>query len=189
LSDTAERNNPIRAWLSLPRRIYLDTSTLQKLYDFGGEIFEGEPFEPIGRAALVQGLTDEIDALQMIFMVNERAMFEFVVTEASLREVVNRTRPGYTQWVYDVLDTWLIQSEGEERPTPGTTFEDRRFGMISVKDRRLLQEALDWRCDAFMTMERRLPTAATFIERHTGLRVMRPTTYCDLLSRFARLYY
>ena len=29
----------------------------------------------------------------MIFMVNERAMFEFVVTEASLREVVNRTHP------------------------------------------------------------------------------------------------
>jgi hypothetical protein len=38
-------------------------------------------------------------------------------------------------------------------------FDDRRFGMISVKDRRLLQEALDWHCDAFMTMERRLPTA------------------------------
>ena len=189
LSDTAERDDPVRAWLSLPRRIYLDTSTLQNLYDFGGEIFEGEPFEPVGRAARVQGLADEIEALRMIFTVNERAMFEFVVTEASLREVVNRSRPGYTQWVYDVLDTWLIQSEGEEPPTPGKTFEDRRFGMISVKDRRLLQEALDWRCDAFMTMERRLPTAAAFIERETGLRVIRPTTYWDLLRRFARLYY
>jgi type II secretory pathway component PulL len=61
--------------------------------------------------------------------------------------------------------------------------------MISVKDRQLLQEALDWRCDAFMTMERRLPTAAAFIERQTGLRVMRQTTYWDLLSHFARLYY
>ena len=177
------------AWLSLPRRIYLDTSTLQNLYDFGGEIFEGEPFEPVGRAARVRGLADEIDALRMIFTVNERAMFEFVVTEASLREVVNRTRPGYTQWVYDVLDTWLIQSEGEATPEPGRTFEERRFGMISVKDRRLLQEALDWRCDAFMTMERRLPTAAAFIERQTGLRIMRPTMYWNLLGRFARLYY
>jgi hypothetical protein len=56
LSDTAQRDDPVRAWLSLPRRIYLDTSTLQKLYDFGGKIFEGEPFEPVGRAARVQGL-------------------------------------------------------------------------------------------------------------------------------------
>ena len=189
LSDAAERDDPVRAWLSLPRRIYLDTSTLQNLYDFGGEIFEGEPFEPVGRAARVQGLDAEIDALQMIFMINQRAMFEFVVTEASLREVVNRTRPGYTQWVCDVLDTWLIQSKSEQLPTPGKTFEDRRCGMISVKDRRLLQEALDWRCDAFMTMERRLPTAAPFIERQTGLRIMRPTTYWGLLSRFSRLYY
>jgi len=55
LSDPAERDDPVGAWLSLPRRIYLDTSTLQKLYDFGGEIFEGEPFEPVGRAARVQG--------------------------------------------------------------------------------------------------------------------------------------
>ena len=103
-------------------------------------------------------------------MVNQRAMFQFVVTEASWREVVNRARPGYTQWVYDVLDTWLVYSEGEEPPTPGRTCEDQRFGMISVKDRRLLQEALDWRCQAFITMERRLPTAAAFIERQTGLR-------------------
>ena len=188
LGDT-ERDDVVRAWLSLPRRIYLDTSTLQTLYDFGGEIFEGEPFEPVGRAAKVQDLADEIDALRMIFMVNERAMLEFVVTEASLREVVNRARPGYSQWVYDVLDAWMVQSENEESSTPGKTFEDRRFGMISVKDRRLLQDALDWHCDAFMTMERRLPTAAAFIERETGLRVFRPKVYWSLLRRFARLYY
>jgi hypothetical protein len=182
-------DDPVQAWVSLPRRIYLDTSTLQKLYDFGGEVFENEPLEPVGRAARVQGLVDEIEALRMIFAVNERAMFEFVVTEASLREVRARDKPQFTQWVYDVLDTWLVQSEGEEPPSPGTTFDDRRFGMISVKDRRLLQDAVDWRCDAFLTMERKLPTAATFIERETGLRVMRPTTYWGLLSRFARLYY
>src|SRR5438552_6480177 len=72
LGDT-ERDDVVRAWLSLPRRIYLDTSTLQTLYDFGGEIFEGESFEPVGRAAKVQGLADEVNALRTIFMVNERA--------------------------------------------------------------------------------------------------------------------
>jgi hypothetical protein len=51
LSDTAVRDDVVGAWLSLPRPLYLDTSTLQKLYDFGGEIFEGEPFEPTGWAA------------------------------------------------------------------------------------------------------------------------------------------
>jgi hypothetical protein len=41
LNDTAERDDPVRARLSLPRRIYLDTSTLQDLYDFGGVDLRG----------------------------------------------------------------------------------------------------------------------------------------------------
>ncbi|MBV8997010.1 MAG: hypothetical protein JO287_25680 [Pseudonocardiales bacterium] len=179
----------LQAWFTLPRRIYLDTSTLQNLYDYGGVIFEGEPFEPLGQAAKVKGLDEELDALRKIFLVNERASFEFVITEANFREVTQRGAPGYTQWVYDVLDTWLIQSEGEGPPASGIQLDDRRFGMISAKDWLLLQDALDWCCDAFMTMERRLPTAATFIERQTGLQVMRPTTYWKLLQPWAALYH
>jgi hypothetical protein len=38
----------LQAWFTLPRRIYLDTSTLQNLYDYGGVIFEDEPFKPLG---------------------------------------------------------------------------------------------------------------------------------------------
>ena len=66
-----------------------------------------------GRASRVEGLVDELAALHDIFLVNERAQFEFAVTNASLREVVARDEPGFTQWVHDVLDTWLIQSAGE----------------------------------------------------------------------------
>jgi hypothetical protein len=87
-------DDPVTAWLSLPRRIYLDTSTLQKLFDYGDVIFEGEPFKPVGRAARVKGLSDELGALRMILLVNERTMFEFVVTDASLREVQKRASPG-----------------------------------------------------------------------------------------------
>src|SRR5258708_22299129 len=90
LSDTAERDNPVRAWLSLPRRIYLDTCTLQKLYDFGGEIFEGEPVEPVRRAGPVHGPAGEIHALRMLFIGHQRALFQVVVTAADLRQGLNR---------------------------------------------------------------------------------------------------
>jgi hypothetical protein len=116
-------------------------------------------------------------------------MFQFVVTPAGLREVEGRNLAQYTQWVNDVRDVWLVQSAGREVPLWGEKFNGRRFGMISRKDRILLQDALDLRCDAFMTMERRLPTAAEFIERETGLRIMRPTTYWGLLAPWAALYY
>jgi hypothetical protein len=179
---------PTQAWLSLPRRVYLDTSTLQTLYDFSEVVFEAVPFRPRGRAAGIEGFADELEALRYVFFVNERAQFEFAVTCASLREVAARDWPAFTRWVLDVLDTWLIQSEGET-VVPWATFDDRRFDNISVKDRRLLQDALDVGCDGFLTMERRLPTQADFIERSTGLRVMRPTTYWSMLSPWAALYY
>jgi hypothetical protein len=114
-------DDPVQSWISLPRRIYLDTSTLQALYDHGDVTFEGEPFVPVGQAAKVKGLGEELAALRKIFLVNELARFEFVITEANLQEIANRGEPRYTQWVYDVLDTWLIQLEGEKPPVPSST--------------------------------------------------------------------
>jgi hypothetical protein len=35
----------VRAWASLPRRVYLDTSTLQTVYDYGEVIWDGVALE------------------------------------------------------------------------------------------------------------------------------------------------
>jgi hypothetical protein len=90
--------------------------------------------------------------------------------------------------VYDVRDTWLIQSADAEIPPWGRKFEQPTFGMISKTDRILLQDALDWGCDAFLTMEQNLPKSAEHVERKTGLRIMRPTTYWSMLDSWANLY-
>ena len=55
--------------------------------DYGGVIWDGVALELAGRASRVQGLAQEVDALRMILLVNQRVSFEFVVTEASLRKV------------------------------------------------------------------------------------------------------
>jgi hypothetical protein len=175
--------------LSLPRRIYLDTSTLQTIHDFGEQIFDGVSFIAAGRAARVQGLGEEIDALRRVLLVNQRAMFELVVTASSLREVVARGDRSYLQWVLDVRETWQVQSSNEREPEPGTLLQDQRFGMISRKDGKLIQEALDWRCEAFLTMERRLPRVAQYLHSQTGLRLLRPSDYWRLLAPWSRLYY
>jgi hypothetical protein len=180
--------DPIEAWASLPRRIYLDTCSLQAVHDYGGVIWDGEPFVAMGRAGRVKDFNKDLEALRMIFLVNERAMFELVVTEATLREVRGRNDHRYTQWVNDVRDTWLVQSAGEEIPPWRRTFDQATFGMVSKNDRILLQDALDLRCDAFLTMEQNLPDAAEHVERKTGLRIMGPTTYWELLDRWAKLY-
>jgi hypothetical protein len=103
------------------------------MHGFDGVIRGGRALRPNRSCGKGAGPGDELDALRNIFLVNERAQFEFAVTEASLREVVERDEQGCTQWVHDVLNTWLIQSASEE-PVWTSTLDDRRFGNIRVKD-------------------------------------------------------
>ena len=176
--------DPVAAFAALPTRIYLDTSVLQQLFDFGGMLWEGEAFKPSPRAVKVPGLADDLEALRRIIDVNDRAHFEFVVTAASLAEVQGRGDRRYTQWVRDVEDSWLIQSEGndyERQPR-------QQLGSVSVKDWALLADALDTDCGAFLTMDRRLATQAPLIASKTGLRVLTPPGYWALLARWAGLW-
>jgi len=123
-------DQPLAAFARLPTRIYLDTSVLRRLYDFGALVWESEPFDPLPRAARVPHLREDLDALRRILEVKDRAHFEFVVTEASLSEVKARGRTGYTQWVRDVEESWLTRSQGVEYELA----ELERVGSVSRKD-------------------------------------------------------
>jgi hypothetical protein len=59
--------------------LYLDTGTLQTLYDYGETIWEGQPFIPFRRDLGVKSVADEVEALRRVMAVNERAGFEFVL--------------------------------------------------------------------------------------------------------------
>lgn len=176
-------------WTALPRRLYLDTSTLQTIHDFGASIFDGEPFETVGRASRVQGLGDHVNCLRMILEVNKRAQFEFVVSDANMKEVAARLEGRFLQWAIDVRTTWNAQSEGEAFGPSAELLSEPRFGMISRKDRVLLQEAIDLRCDAFLTMERKLATAAEFVRREAAISILRPADFWDQLRPWAALYW
>ena len=177
-------DDPLDSWETLPRRVYLDTNTLQTIFDYAGQIWENETFVPADRDKTVPDLEDDIQALGELMAVNQRAGFEFVVTEASLSEVSARREPLYLQWVLDVLDVWIVQSGGE-KPAPPRI---QRIGSVSSKDWNLLRDALAYRCDAFLTMERRLFSQAPVIEHRTRLRILRPTTYWHCLRPWAALY-
>ena len=177
-------DDPLKSWEALPRRVYLDTNTLQTIFDYAGQVWEGEAFVAMDHDRTVSDLEHEVEALGQIMAVNQRAGFEFVVTEASLAEVSACGERRYAQWVLDVVDVWMVQSEGEEPAPPSI----EKLGSVSSKDWNLLRDALAYRCDAFLTMERRLFSQAPVIERRTRLRILRPTTYWRLLRPWTALY-
>jgi hypothetical protein len=71
---------------ALPRRIFLDSCTAQILGNYGGYIYEGEPISETDRIHRVTDGLANLAALRNIFLLNQRALFEWIVSRGSIEE-------------------------------------------------------------------------------------------------------
>jgi hypothetical protein len=79
---------------SLPRRIFLDSSTAQTLRDYGAYIFDGETIPDSDRIFEVPEGIEKVEALRHIFLISERAQFEGLShTPAWWRQTIGRPWP------------------------------------------------------------------------------------------------
>jgi hypothetical protein len=179
---------------ALPRRLFLDSSTLQTILRYGEYIWENvEP--PFGdRAYQMAGFVNDLDALRMIFQVNQRAMFDIVVSRNTLQEVRAKGDPSYDR-ACEVLDHWYTRvDEYQGRAFSGdgaalaARLDSRSIDYLSKEDKLLLQDALALECDAFLTMEKKLSKNAAHLRAVTGLQILRPPGYWQLLEPWAALY-
>ena len=177
---------------SLPRRIFLNSCTVQTLRNYGGYIHEGEPIPGSDR---IHGVTEgiaNVEALRDIFLVNERAQFEWIVSRGSMQEAHDKGDPAHMQWFWDIADHSQVCLEGDgptaESEALGARLDESKFGYLSEKDRLLLRHAVVLRCEAFLTVERRLPRNAAHIEGELGIRILTPIMHRDLLRPWATLW-
>jgi hypothetical protein len=177
---------------TIPRRIFLDSCTAQILRDYGGYIYQGEPIPESDRIHRVTDGIANIEALRHIFLVNERAMFEWIVSRGSMQEAHDKGDPGHMQWLWDIADHCevCLECNGPTRESQmfAARLDEPKFGYLSNKDRLLLRHAIALRCQAFLTMERRLPRNAAHIWRELGIRVMTPITHWEILRPWAALW-
>ena len=82
----------------IPRRTFLDSCTAQVLRRIGGYIWEGEPISDSDPMRHVPDGIASIEALRNIFLVNQRALFEWIVSDGSLHEAYDKRDAGHTQW-------------------------------------------------------------------------------------------
>lgn len=176
----------------IPRRIFLDSSALQTLQDYGGFLFENETLAvtaPIHRDP--KGVA-KLDALRLIMQIAERAPFEFALSRNSFVEVQAKGDSRYLQWAYDVLDHWLVclEESGEPRGNRAAlmAIDSSSCGYLGEGDRALLMDAITMECDTFLTMENKLPKNTEHIERTLGIRVVSPIEIWEFLQPWAALF-
>ena len=176
----------------LPRRIFLDSCTAQTLRDYGGYICEGEPVHASDRIHRIPDGIANLEALRHIFLVNERALFDWIVSRGSMQEAHDKRDPSYAQWVRDIADHSNVCLENDGPTVQSEALASRlgepRFGYLSEKDRRLLREAITLRCEAFLTVERRLPRNGDHIARELGIRILTPISHWAMLEPCANLW-
>ena len=177
---------------ALPRRIFLDSCTAQTLRDYSAYIFEGEPIPQSDRIFRVPEGIEKVRALREIFLINERAHFEWIVSHASMMEADGKGDRGHLHWVWDIAHhsavCLALEGATKESRARAALLHASVFGYLGAKDRLLLADAVTFRCEAFLTMERRLPRNAAHIERELGLRILTPITHWQLLCPWAALW-
>ena len=134
-----------------------------------------------------------IEALRDIFSINERALFEWIVSRGSMQEARDKGDPGHMQWLREIADHSEICLEVDgptaESEILAARLHEPKFGYLSEKDGLLLRHAIILRCEAFLTVERRLPRNAAHIEREVGIRILTPMAHWPLLQPYAALWH
>lgn len=176
----------------MPQRIFLDSSTLQTLQNYGGFLYENEPIfenDPIHRD---QDGIAKLEALQSVMQIAERAPFEFALSENSFIEVERRGDRAYLQWAYDVLDHWRTCVEESGIPKCSQTalkcLDSGALGYLGNGDRALLRDAVMLGCDTFLTMENKLPKNSNHLRQSLGIFVESPCGVWARLSPRATLF-
>src|SRR5215472_18795297 len=92
--------------------------TAQTLRNYGGYIYEAEPIPASDRIHRVTDGIANLETLRDIFSVNERALFEWILSRGSMEEAHEKRDRGHSQWLWDIADHSEICLEDD-----GTTAE------------------------------------------------------------------
>ena len=141
-----------RAFVDLPRRLFLDSSTLQALNTYGEFIYDGGSIDTQDRIWSIPDGPENVQALKDIMFVGQRASWELVLSANSLREVSERQKASYLRWAFEVMHYWESVLDGyRDHGQPAFTSNGAQTAAkvkspaleyLSKKDKALLVDAL-----------------------------------------------
>jgi hypothetical protein len=188
------RTSSYEDFLNLPRRVFLDSSVLQNVHKYGEILFDNQELKPEARIWKWEEGPAEINALRNIFVVSQRAEFQFAVSRNSLKEVAGKEDSAFLGWARNMLRYWeeCLAWTGVPNSSKAESIcgklDTESFAYLSAGDRALLRDAVIVACDAFLTMDFKLRKNSSHLEQELKIRVLSPNDYWKLLMPWAALY-
>jgi len=177
----------------LPRRIFLDSSTLQSLQNYGEFIYDNVEIPEEDKIWSIPNGIENIESLRNIVFINKQGAFEFAISENSMIEVKAKKDYYYLIWACDVLDYWMTCLENskmfsDKSQKLAIKMEGNSFGYLGKGDFNLIKDAVLLDCGAFLTMEKRLPKNSLHIYRELNLQILTPQTFWQMLLPWEGLF-
>jgi len=181
----------------VPRRVFLDTSSLNFILDNGAYIFNSMT-PPV---SLSKRQLQDIDAFCKIFLAGKRAFWQVAISPFTYKEIIsthNANKRYYLQnWFMEVWHYWLgILEEANDLPSfveaEHTKIELLSSGILDVipdiEDRLLICDAIVYKCDCFCTRDWR-----TILKHrdHLGglpIKILTPSEWWKLIEPYSGLW-
>jgi len=179
----------------IPKRIFLDSSVLQTMHDYGEFLWDGGEITPNNPIWTIPDGIENLNALRNFIFVQQRLSLELALSAYSFTEVLAKGDSSYLNWAYEILAYW--QALLDEYSTPIFTgkgvelaqkLDKPSFGYLGTGDRRLIQDAVKLECDVFLTVERRLPKNKAHIKKELGISILTPIPLWVTIEPWAAMF-
>jgi len=181
----------------IPKRVFLDTASLNFILEYGEEIFDGMPFSE----ELNDRIREDMDAFHNIFLVGQRATWELAISPFTYKEIIKtndaKKKHYLESWFMNVWDYWLSIIKTNNNLPFFMEGEDAKIKFLSsgildilpdIEDKVLLSDAIVYRCDYFCTRD--WQTILKYRDQLETLpvKIITPSEWWCLIRPFAALW-
>lgn len=181
----------------VPGRVFLDTCVVNFILDHGEQIHEGVPPPPDTNDRVVQ----DIDALYNIFLVGQRAMWQFAISPHTYQEIAetqdSKRLYQLESWFSNLWQYWRdIIHQDDDLPS-FIEAEDTRMRLLSsgaltslpdLGDRVLVCDAVAYRCELFCTRDWTTILKHRAQLKNLPLEIVTPKEWWSKIRPFAALW-
>ncbi|HEC78698.1 MAG TPA: hypothetical protein ENI34_06100 [candidate division WOR-3 bacterium] len=181
----------------IPGRVFLDTSSLNFILEYGEHIFDGMS----SPTTLSKRIINDIEAFYNIFLTGKRASWQLAISPFTYKEIIetqDATKKYYLEnWFMDVWHCWLnILDQNDDLPS-FLEAEHARIKLLSsgilnilpdIEDRILICDAVVYRCDCFCTRDWRTILKYRDYLKSLPIKILTPSEWWDLIKSYAGLW-